>query len=308
MITYSEQKGPFIKHCPCSPETISCGYHNLNLHTGCAYSCSYCILQDYLKDKSPVFFYNLTQLKRELTEYSRRQDELRLGTGELSDSLVFDPQTRYSFEILAIFKMFPSVVFEFKTKSTYIQNLLDSDTVLKNVVVSWSLNHPGVIKTEEGGTPPLSRRLSAMAAVSEKGYHIGIHFDPLIITENWKTSYRDLVREIASILDIRQLVWISLGALRFPYSLRDYIFKFPQSRLFDGELIRGYDGKYRYFKPLRLDLFRYMKKQIRVEISSEIPLYLCMEDREAWEDVFPEITPNSDTINGFLYQSVFRGE
>jgi spore photoproduct lyase len=305
MIT-TKQKGSFIKHCPCSPETVSCGYYNLNLHTGCPYSCSYCILLGYLNDKSPVFYTNFEDLKRELCNVSRNQNELRLGTGELSDSLAYDPQIRYSSEILSIFKMFPTVVFEFKTKSVNIKNLLDSDQTLKNVVISWSLNPSGIVKREECGTPSLSQRLRALKAIAERGYRVGIHFDPIIFTGDWKILYKGLVRQISSAIDPQQLVWISLGTLRFPYSLREFIFKHPQSRLFEGELIRGYDGKYRYFKPQRLEMFRYMKKQIREKISREIPLYLCMEDLEAWEDIFPEIDPDPAVINHLLYQSVFR--
>jgi spore photoproduct lyase len=306
MIRFEKQKGKFIKHCPCTPDVIPCGYYNINLHTGCPYCCSYCILQAYLETTEPIFFTNLDDMEKELTEISRTQKYLRIGTGELSDSLALDPQTRYSHKILSIFEKFPHIVFEFKTKSTHVENLLNYRKKLKNIVVSWSLNPQEVIEREELLTPDLFSRLKAIEKAQNHGYKIGIHFDPIVIFDRWQVAYLALVKEISKIIDPSRIAWWSLGALRFPYSLREHIFKYRDSRLFEGELIKGHDGKYRYFKPLRLELFRYMKQKIQEHISKDVPLYLCMEDKEVWEEVFPEIPPNEEAVNKYLYESALK--
>jgi spore photoproduct lyase len=308
VIQYIQQKAPFIKPCPCSPGTVSCGYFNMNLHTGCPYSCTYCILQAYLEHMNPVFFTNLGKLSEELSALSQSKKYLRIGTGELSDSLAFDHETGYSKKVLALFEGFPEVLFEFKTKSTRIKNLLAVTTVLKNIVISWSLNPETIAAREERGAPGTRDRLGAMKQVQGKGYKIGIHLDPLVWTWDWKILYSGLIKELADFLDPGRVAWISLGALRFPYSLRENIFKHRQSRLFEGELIRGYDDKYRYFKPLRLELFKTLAGQIRLLLSRDIPLYLCMEEEEAWQEVFPEIKPDSDEINKRLYLSALGGQ
>ena len=81
------QKGAFIKHCPCSPGAVPCGYFNLNLQTGCPFACSYCILQAYLEDKTRAVFYtNWLDLEDELQKFLAVNKEVRIGTGELSDS------------------------------------------------------------------------------------------------------------------------------------------------------------------------------------------------------------------------------
>lgn len=293
-----------MKPCPCSPDTVSCGYFNLNLHTGCPYSCSYCILQVYLDHMRPVFFTNLEKLSDELAAFCQDRRYLRIGTGELSDSLAYDHETGYSGKIMSLFERFPDVVFEFKTKSTRIKHIMTVKTVLDNIVISWSLNPGKIAAREEKGAPCLQYRLRAMKQVQEKGYKIGIHLDPLVWVKNWKILYSGLIKQVADFVNPARVAWISLGALRFPYSLREHIFKHKQSRLFEGELIRGYDDKYRYFKPLRLELFKYMAGEIRTLISGSIPLYLCMEEEEAWEEIFPELRPDSDEINKRLYLSV----
>ena len=115
-----------------------------------------------------------------------------------------------------------------------------------------------------------------------------------------------MIKEIAKIIKPSAIAWWSLGALRFPYSLRESIFKHRDSRLFEGELIKGHDGKYRYFKPLRIELFQYIKQKIQALISKDVPLYLCMEDKEVWHEVLPELPPEEAAVNKYLYESALR--
>jgi len=304
-IKYEEFKGDFVKNCPCSPEAISCGYFNMNLHKGCPFSCTYCILQTYLENKDPVFYTNTEKVRDELKKAMREQEHLRISTGELSDSLAYENENRYSGKVIDILKDFPDIIFEFKTKSKCVDNLLNIKP-LKNIIISWSLNPQEIIDIEEHKTASLSERLDALEKVQKAGYKIGIHFDPIIITEDWKNLYKNLVDDISKIVIPEKIAWWSLGALRFPESLKEYIFKFKNSKLFTGELIKGYDGKYRYFKPLRKELFAFIKKEIYKKISLDTPLYLCMEDEEMWLDIFPEIKPDPDTINEYLYKNALK--
>jgi spore photoproduct lyase len=306
MIKFAEQKGKFVKHCPCTPDVVPCGYYNLNLHTGCPYNCSYCILQTYLETTEPIFFTNFDDMEKELEEVSQGREYLRIGTGELTDSLALDPQTGYSHKILHIIEKFPEIVFEFKTKSTNIENLVSYKNILRNIVVSWSLNPREVIEREELLTPDLVSRLGAVEKAQAHGYKIGIHFDPIVIFAGWQAAYLQLVKEIARVIEPSRIAWWSLGALRFPYSLREHIFKHRDSHLFEGELVKGHDGKYRYFKPLRLQLFCYMKQIIQANISKDVPLYLCMEGKEVWEEIFPEILPDEEVVNKYLYHSALK--
>jgi len=301
---FVEQKGKFVKHCPCTPEAVSCGYYNLNMHTGCPYECTYCILQTYLESKKPVFFTNLGDMRKELVHMAATQRFLRIGTGELSDSLALDHRSGYSHKILDIFRAFPQVIFEFKTKSANIDSLLSYPQVLPNVVISWSLNPQAIITNEEHHAPTLKERLQAMSRVWEQGYRVGIHFDPLIYIKDWKNHYNELIAAIAQTIPPQALAWWSIGALRFPYSLREHIFKFKDSRLFEGELIKGYDNKYRYYKPLRVEMFAHVIGQIHNRLSTLVPLYFCMEDEEVWRELLPNIEPREDAVNRYLYDSV----
>jgi spore photoproduct lyase len=256
-----------------------------------------------LENPEPIFFTNLKDLEKELTAVSKTKKYLRIGTGELSDSLALDRETNYSHKILTLFEKFPDMIFEFKTKSDFVDNLLDYQKCLKNIIISWSLNPQEIIQREERLAPNLQCRLTALKKVQKHGYKIGIHFDPLLIFKGWEEAYEDLILQIKQAIDPGLVAWWSLGALRFPYALRKHIFKHCKSRLFEGELIKGFDDKYRYFKPLRLELFRFITERIKGLISKDVPLYLCMEDREVWEEVLPGISPVEEVVNKYLYQS-----
>lgn len=295
--------GAFIKHCPCSPQTVSCGYHNINLHTGCPYDCSYCILQLYLPTKASTFFSNLGDARRELETMAGNTPQLRIGTGELADSLA-DPRVDslipFLYDLMA---EYPHVVLELKTKSARVQPVLDRPSP-GNIVIAWSMNPHEIIAREEAGTAPLAERLEALSAVVERGYPVAIHFDPLIITPDWKALYQTVTDQICARIPLPQLAWWSLGALRFPSGLRSHIFRHQDSRLFEGELIRGYDDKYRYLRPLREDLFLTVRSFIEKHLETVDPLYLCMEDETMWHRIFPELDPRPEAINLRLYKRV----
>lgn len=307
MLKEAIQKGAFVRHCPCSPGSVPCGYFNLNLQTGCPYACSYCILQAYLENKDQgVFFTNHGDLEAELGKFLAGRNEVRIGSGELSDSLAYELVHPGAARVLELFRNFQETVFEFKTKAIHVQALLAVKEIPRNIVVSWSLNPPGIIRGEEMLTPTLGLRLQALAAVQDRGYKIGIHFDPLILIPDWQKHYRELVRRLAAVIRPEHIAWWSLGALRFPPELKKHIFKHRKSQLFWGELIRGQDGKYRYFKPHRLELFSFVRNEIKKQLSGEVPLYLCMEDSATWQEILPEIPAVETAINHYLYEAAMR--
>ena len=81
---------------------------------------------------------------------------------------------------------------------------------------------------------------------------------------------------------------MSLGSLRFMPELKDIMEKrFPKSPLPYGEWVRGMDGKMRYFKERRVELYSALVKKIR-SLAPNITLYLCMETEEVWKKTFQE--------------------
>lgn len=277
-------KGEFLKPCPGTKEYICCGYQILNLATNCPLECTYCILQSYLNQPDLRVYVNLEARIDQVMEVIDRQPHriFRVGTGEFTDSLALDPITRWSDLLIPLFSSRKNAILEFKTKTVNIRNLLACKQ-RDRIVVSWSLNSPYISAMEEHGAAGLKQRLEAAGQCQKEGFVLGFHFDPLIPHMNWQEEYSKTLELMDRYIDPKGIIWISLGSFRFPPHLKSIIRRrHPKTHILDGEFIRGLDGKMRYFKPIRLDLYSFMRENLE-QWSRELGLYLCMESDDVWE-------------------------
>ena len=282
----TRNKGPFLKKCPGTKSYICCGYQILHIGTYCTMDCAYCILQAYFHPPVLQYFVNQERLFEELDDLVRatRPPFHRIGTGEFTDSLIWEPWTGLSKTLVPYFAQQDRVVLELKTKTCAVENLRGLEHN-KKTIVAWSLNSSRIIRSEERGTASIQARLRAAAQCEAWGYPLAFHFDPLILYKGWEKDYRRLVKNLFTSVSARNIVWISLGSFRFMPSLKPIIRRrFQKSRIVYGEFVPGLDGKMRYFKPLRTGLYRKMAAWIR-DLAPDVMLYFCMEDEEVWERV-----------------------
>src|SRR5690606_32704844 len=100
------------------------------------------------------------------------------------------------------------------------------------------------------------------------------------------------------------IAWISLGTLRMTRSLQNLMrSRFPKSFLPRGELVPCEDGKLRYFKPIRVEMYCKALEWIR-SISPQTPVYACMEKRDVWEKAFAHAPPDEVVLGDSLVQVV----
>ena len=267
----------FFKKCPCTKCASACGYHIFNLGFGCIYECTYCYLQEYTNTPGIILPANIGDFFNAFNAYKKAG--MRIGSGEFTDSLALDRWTGYSLELIDFFNKHLGVTFEFKTKSVGIDNLLKARHS-GNIVVSWSLNPQAVIDENEFFSSSLEERLAAAKRCVASGYKVGFHFDPIIYFSGWQVEYAGLIEELFSRIQPKDIVWISLGTLRFRPELKTVIEnRFPANKILDEELLLGYDNKLRYPDKIRYSVYRYMISAIRSH-SKDIELYLCMEDKK----------------------------
>lgn len=212
-IFITSQKWDFFKQCPCSKGVVCCNYHIFNLGFGCPYDCSYCYLQHYTNFPGVILDANLDTFLNKLDAYLKKLPckTIRIGTGEFTDSLALDHITEYSKALVPFFAS-RNALFELKTKSTNIKNLMGLHHNEKTVV-SWSLNPGHIIDSEELGTASLKSRLHAARKCREGGYKVGFHFDPIFYYENWQKDYKSVVDMLFD--SVNDIEWISLGTFRF---------------------------------------------------------------------------------------------
>lgn len=283
----THQKGGYVKPCPCTPEYIGCNYFIINTDLNCPLDCSYCILQLYLDNPLITVHADTAKLFRQLDAFlhKNRWRKLRIGTGELGDSLALDHLTGRSRELISYFARHPLAILELKTKTTHIENILAIEPP-PNVVISWSLNTEKMAAEQELGAPSVHDRIRAACRAADVGYRVGFHFDPIILHKGWEDGYREIIEHLSTRIDPKKIAWISLGSLRFPPALKPVIHKrFPKAKLIYEEFITGKDGKLRYPKPLRRHLFRRIAHHILRAGLGEVPLYFCMESNDIWMEV-----------------------
>ncbi len=304
----AEQKGAFFKACPGQQsrgETLNvcCNYYVVNFASNCHMDCSYCYLQAYLNFPHLVVYANVEKLVAELEYRISNHPEhfFRVGTGELADSLALDPLTGYSRFLVEFFSQQKNAILELKTKSDCIENLLDLDHK-RHTVVAWSLNPGFIQKTEEHKTSPIEQRLDAAEKCVEAGYPVAFHFDPIIHYQGWKQDYKDLIRQTFDRISSQSIAWISLGPLRMPDPLKTVIdTRFPGSLVTLGELVPAVDGKLRYFKPIRTEIYHCMRNWI-AEFAPSVPVYACMERPEVWAKAFGGASLSNQALGDSLVQ------
>jgi len=296
------KKGSFIKPCPCTPAYLGCGYLVINADLNCPLDCSYCILQSYLDDPWLTIFVNQEKIAKELAQLVRRRSSFfRIGTGELADSLALDGLTQRARDLLNGFAAYPRAVLELKTKTTLI-DYLPSPSPAPQAVMAWSLNSEEVALREEHGAPPVRERIQAAREAIQKGYRVAFHFDPLIWYPGWEEGYGRVIEELMISIPAKKIAWISLGALRFPPQLKEIIRqRFPNSLCLTQEFIRGKDGKFRLFRPIRLQLYHQIMKYFWSSSSyQQVKYYLCMESPEIWDEIFGQKRRGEKGIAFFL--------
>ena len=279
-LTYN--RGTFIKNCPGTRSYTCCGYQILHIGTYCHMDCTYCILQSYFHPPVLQFFVNHDDLFKELKSIFAENKIHRVGTGEYTDSLIWELWTDLSNRLVPAFAAQKAAVLELKTKTTAI-NRLEQLTHNRKTIMAWSVNSPRIIAEQERHTAPLAARLKAAAKCESWGYPLAFHFDPIVIYDGCEADYERVVKQIFSYVSSDSIVWISLGTFRFMPALKTLIQKrFPKSNIIYGEFITGLDGKMRYFKPLRIEIYQKIIACIRAR-APRVLIYFCMEDDEVWQ-------------------------
>ncbi len=270
----------FVHSCPATHIYRCCNYHVVDIMQGCPFDCAYCILQLYLPHKYIKVAGNTDKVLEDI-KISVASQKRRIGSGELSDSLAMDKVIPLSKIIIPFVNELDNILFEFKTKSDVIDNLLNLNP--KNIIVSWSLNPSSIIEKEEPFTASLERRLKAAEILSNYGYKVGFHFDPLIMTDNFEETYGDLIDNLTNRINENSVEYISISTFRCPHELMNIIRERKTSSILTkGDFIKGIDGKTRYFKSERIKMLDFVTKRLQ-KSWKKVFIYYCMEHESIWQ-------------------------
>lgn len=291
-------KGRLIQKCPGSQGMICCNYQLINSGFNCLYDCVYCFLLGYLNSFGILVFDNYDDIIAQTDKFIAESDPghiYRIGTGEFTDSLMIDEFTGFSSTLIQRCAPHANIFLELKTKSSNIDHLLDMREK-GNTVIAWSLNTHKNIRESEEGTADLEDRITAAMRAVKAGYKVAFHFDPVIRYDGWEPDYRGVLDAVFSKIDMHAIAWVSVGGFRFTGGFKNVMRDcYPDEKITVDEFVTCPDGKLRYFKPLRAEIYTFFRNYFNRLIDPPF-LYMCMESSDMWELVFGKDYSTSDDL------------
>jgi len=248
----------------------------------CIYECQYCYLQGYFNSPDIVLFINheeiIAQMEKTLAKHPGKR--VWFHAGEFSDSLALSHLTGELLLYHQFCQTYPEAVIELRTKSVNTKEL-EKLSPLKNFITSFSLSPKEMARRVDLKTPSSSLRLKAMEKLLTMGHPIALHFDPIIYHDRFKEEYNELLESMREMSLTENLNYLSLGVVRFTKEVfREMEKNYPDSLIQTGPMVKSFDNKVRYHRPMRL----WMMNTIReLSIQHGVPkdkIYLCMEEND----------------------------
>jgi spore photoproduct lyase len=272
------KKGTLIKKTP-DAYGVNSGEHYYFIHAyNCIYECKYCYLQGYFQTPDIVLYVNHDEILEEMQKIiDTISDEVWFHAGEFSDSLALSHITGEWQQYFEFFKANPKAKLELRTKSVNIKSILDLEP-LDNVIVSFSLSPEQEAKQYDLKTPPTKLRLKAIKQLSDKGFQIGLHFDPVIYSPDYLEKYQELIEDVLENCKEKLINYLSIGVVRFPKKIyKEVVKNYPDSPLLAQEFSSTTDEMMRYPRPMRMKILNDIKKACIKAGLYENKVYLCME-------------------------------
>lgn len=303
LVYLSPQKG-FIRPCPCSRKYRCCNYFTIDTVEGCIYDCEYCILKSFLNNSRILLKVDIDELVSELRRFkditNSRDTKIRIGNGELSDSLALENLAPFSSILIEETRSADKLILEFKTKSNNVDEILNLPHNPRTTV-SFSMTTNFLYNTLEKSTASPEERLLAAKRCVEHSYRIGFHFDPIIYYDEYESDYEDIIRRLTSLIPSEAISWISLGTIRFnPVMLTIF-----NSQILFNEYIIDAEHKMRYPLYTRKKIYRTIYDLLKSYIKGKVAIYLCMESNTLTKSILGVSFRTDEELNKYITQFAY---
>lgn len=273
----AKKRGQLIKETP-QAYGLSGEKHYYYIHQyNCIYECDYCYLQGYFHSPDLVMFVNHEEIINEMQNIiDTEKNRVWFHAGEFSDSLALSHITN-EFELYYQFlERNPKALIELRTKSINTKALLGPK---ENLYITYSMSPKEKIEKHDIKTPPLKHRLKKIKELHEQGYKIGIHLDPIIYEDDFKSVYANFLEDLNQSIQIDKIEYISIGVVRFtPDVFKEVQKNYPNSQIHKEELVKSDNNLVRYNKPMRMWILNTVKELVLSYNIDASKVYLCMEE------------------------------
>ena len=237
--------------------------------SGCTAMCMYCYLVcNYNKCAYLRLFVNREQMLEKIIKTANNSDkELTFEIGSNSDLILENTITNNLVWTIENFSNAKKGYLTLPTKFDMVDDILPLNHNGK-IIIRMSVNPEEIINKVEFGTSRLDKRIEAINKLSEAGYKIGIIIAPVILVDNWKELYQNLIKKLNVELSEKAKKSAFFEIIFMTYS---YVHTkineeaFPNAiNLFNREIMTGREnGKYAYKTSVRQEAEIYLRELMK---------------------------------------------
>ena len=249
--------------------------------SGCTAMCLYCYLVcHYNKCSYLRLFVNREQMLEKMIKTAEKiEKNLVFEIGSNSDLILENTITgNLEWTIENFAQKAEKGFLTFPTKFDRVEPLLSLEHKGKTIV-RMSVNPQEIISQIEIGTSPLKNRVEAANRLKEAGYPVGILIAPVILVENWKVLYAELIKYLAENLSekIKKEAVFEIIFMTYSYiheAINTEAFPNKPSLYDKGKMtVRG-RGKYRYKEEEKKEAEVFLREQMQKYFPNNEILYI----------------------------------
>lgn len=248
--------------------------------SGCSAMCLYCYLVcNYNKCSYLRLFVNREQMLDKIIKTSNKSDkELTFEIGSNSDLILENTITSNLEWTIEKFAKNEKGYLTLPTKFDFVDPLLPLEH-RGRTILRMSVNPQEIITRIEFGTAPLHSRIMAINRMCEAGYKTGLLIAPVILTENWKALYSELLVILSDELSekMKKEMFVEIIFMTYSYVHRAINSEaFPNAiELYDPSVMTGRGmGKYCYKPAVRAESEQFLREEFAKHFDPSKILYI----------------------------------
>lgn len=257
--------------------------YQFSLSSSCPGSCEYCYLQTTQGEKPFMkVFVNVEDILNVIQEHitNNLPNVTTFECGSITDPVALEHLTGNLKKCIEFFGTSQNGRLRVITKFNNVDSFLDINHN-NHTKFRFSINTPYVINKFEHNTSTYEDRITAAKKIADSGYPIGFIIAPIMLYENWKADYGELIHKLkAELVNYRDQITFELIQHRYTATAKELILtRFPNTELDMNDETRqlkwGPYGKFKYVYPKEKssELKEYISELINTNFTNALIEY-----------------------------------
>ena len=248
--------------------------------SGCTAMCLYCYLVcNYNKCSYLRLFVNREEMLDKIIKTANKSEkDLTFEIGSNSDLVLENTITGNLEWTIEEFGKNNKGFITFPTKFAFVDPLLNLNHN-NRTIIRMSVNPQEIISKVEFGTSKLNDRIEATNKLKKAGYKLGMLIAPVIMVDDWKDLYKNLIEELEQKLsdEVKKDVFFEIIFMTYSYvHTKINEEAFPNAiNLYNKENMTGRGrGKYMYKQDLRKDGEQFFREELGKHFPNNKIIYI----------------------------------